>query len=414
MHVDLAVDSSANVGWNQATSVSGSAASAVSQIMALLGQLEASAAALEAVVSSGGLDCPNGSQCDRARALITRARAFVSDLIALTGVDAAGNSATILPPFAPLSMSDAGTALDDAIRRISQEFQDLGAPAVAGGLPLPGLAINPDSGDIQTVLTETTAGFGYDAQPLAFSKLRNSLGDLELGLRFGVLQRTAFRAVVSTTVRLPTGTRDVPDHYVDIGSGDKQTDVEIGLDAAFEPGSVVGLAVAARYNLQLGDQLVRRLAPTHQPIALAATEQVVTRNLGDVISVAAFPTLRLNQAFRAYGAIQYYRKGSDTYTGSDYTPPGLASLSASDLGFETAMSSVSIGAGIHFRSRGRDGLSLPAEAGIHYFAAYQGSGGFTPKMSGVTFYLRLFRRLFGGGDAEPEVEPEEPAEIPPR
>jgi hypothetical protein len=141
----------------------------------------------------------------------------------------------------------------------------------------------------------------------------------------------------------------------------------------------------------------------------------VSRNLGDVISLAAFPTLRLNQAFRAYGAIQYYRKGSDSYTGSDFTPPGLAALSATDLGLETGMRSLSLGAGIHFRSSGRDGLSLPAEAGIHYFAAYQGSGGFTPKMSGVTFYLRLFRRLFGGGDiteAEVEVEPEEPVVIP--
>ena len=72
------------------------------------------------------------------------------------------------------------------------------------------------------------------------------------------------------------------------------------------------------------------------------------------------------------------------------------------------MQSISLGAGIHFRSTGREGLRLPVEAGVYYHAAYQGSGGFTPKTTGVSFYLRLFRRLFGGEPAEPEVEAEEP------
>jgi len=404
MQVDFAVDSSANVGWNQASAVSNAAASAVPLIMALLGQLEASAGALDATVNSGGLDCPTGPQCESARALVTRARAFVNNLIALTGVDASGSVATILPPFAPLSTSVSGEALTAAIQSISQEFQTFGAPAITGTLPLPTGVVSPDS--IQTVLTETTAGFGYDAQPLEFAKYRQKLGDLELGLRFGLLQGPSIRAVLSTTVRLPTGARDTPDHYVDIGTGDKQTDIQTGIELAFEPGNVVGLAFAASYNLQLGDQLVRRLTLPHQPIALAAAEQLVSRNLGDVISVSAFPTLRLNQAFRAYGTIQYYRKGSDTYTGTDYSPPGLPTVSAVDLGIETGMRRVSLGAGIHFRSSGRDGISLPAEAGIHYFAAYQGSGGFTPKTSGVTFYLRLFRRVFGG-EAEAETAPEQ-------
>ena len=408
MQVDFVVDTTeTNVGWNQASALSNAAAGAVPQIAELLGQVEASANALDATVNSGGLDCPTGPQCDSARDLVSRARALVNDLIALTGVNAGGQLATTLPPFAPMASSAAGQALASAIQGISAEFRALGAPAVTGTLPLPAAKISPDSVGIQTVLTETSAGFGYDAQALEFAKYRQKLGDLELGLRFDLLQRPSLRAVLSTTVRLPTGKRDAPDHYVDIGTGDRQTDIETGIEVAFEPGSVVGLAVTARYSLQLGDRLVRRLTPRHQPIALAAAEQLVSRNLGDVISVAAFPTLKLNEAFRAYGAIQYYHKGSDTYSGSDYAPPGLPTVAAADLGVETGMRRVSLGAGIHFRSSGREGISLPAEAGIHYFAAYQGSGGFTPKTTGVTFYLRLFRRVFGGTET-PEPEPEEP------
>ena len=406
MQVAFAVDSTANVGWNQVSPISGWEASAVPQITGLLGQLEASAGALDALISSGGLDCPTGPQCESARSLVTRTWRLVTDLIALTGVDASGTVSEAMPPFAPLSTSTAGQALATAIQTISGEFQALGAPAITESLPLPSDAVPPDS--LQLVLSDTTLGFGYNAQPLEFAKYRQQLGDLELGLRVGILQSPSLRAVLSTTVRLPTGTRDAPDHYVDIGTGDKQPDVETGLDIAFEPGSVVGLAVSARYNLQLSDQLVRRLAQPHSPIALAAAERTVSRDLRDVLTVAAYPTLRLNQSFRAYGAIHYYRKASDTYSGPDYTPAGMPATSAADLGLETSMRSISLGAGIHFRSSGRDGLSLPAEAGVYYHAAYQGSGGFAPKTTGLTFYLRLFRRLFGGEAPEPEVEGEAP------
>ena len=320
MQVAFAVDSTANVGWNQVSPISGWEASAVPQITGLLGQLEASAGALDALISSGGLDCPTGPQCESARSLVTRTRRLVTDLIALTGVDASGTVSEAMPPFAPLSTSTAGQALATAIQTISGEFQALGAPAITESLPLPSDAVPPDS--LQLVLSDTTLGFGYNAQPLEFAKYRQQLGDLELGLRVGILQSPSLRAVLSTTARLPTGTRDAPDHYVDIGTGDKQPDVETGLDIAFEPGSVVGLAVSARYNLQLSDQLVRRLAQPHSPIALAAAERTVSRDLGDVLTVAAYPTLRLNQSFRAYGAIHYYRKASDTYSGPDYTPAG--------------------------------------------------------------------------------------------
>jgi hypothetical protein len=396
-----------NAGWNQASVLSSAAAGAVGQIASLLGQLEASANALDATINSGGFDCPGGPRCDSARDLVSRARALVIDLIALTGVSPNGQLSTTLPPFAPVASSATGQALTAAIQNISTEFQALGAPAVAGTIPLPGAIIDPDSTSVQNVLTET--GFGYDAQPLEFVKYRQKLGDIELGLRLGLLQRGSIRAVLSTTVRLPTGTRDAPDHYVDIGTGDKQTDVETGIEVAFEPGSVVGLAVAARYNLQLGDQLVRRINPPHQPIALASTEHLVSRNLGDVLTVAAFPTLRLSQSFRAYGALQYYRKGSDAYAwpaDGSFHPESW--ITPGTLEIESGMRSLSVGAGIHFRSSARDGISLPAEAGIYYHAAYQGSGGFTPKTTGVTFYLRLFRRLFGSAPAEPEVEAEEP------
>ncbi len=409
MQVDFVHDTTgANAGWNLASPLSGEAAGAIGQIAEMLSQLEASANALDAMVNSGGFDCPSGPQCDVARELVSRARNLVTELTLMTGVYADGQLLDAMPPFAPLASSDAALALAGVIQNISAELQAMGAPGITGTLAFPTSIIDPDSTDIRSVLTEP--GFGYDAQPLEFAKYRQKLGDIELGLRFGLIQRPALRAVLSTKVRLPTGTRDAPDHYVDIGTGDKQMDVEAGVDMAFEPGSVVGVAVSARYNLQLSDQLVRRVTSPYEPLALASTEHLFARNLGDVISVSAFPTLRLNESFRAYGAIQYYRKGSDAYDWADDSYHIESSITTGNLETATSMRSVSVGAGIHFRSHGREGLSLPAEAGVYYHAAYQGSGGFAPKTAGVTFYLRLFRRLFGGAP-EPEEESEVSSEL---
>lgn len=405
MQVDFSVDSTTpNVGWNQASELSGDASAAIPQIAGLLGQLEASAGALDAIVAGGGLDCPNGPECDAARDLASRARTLAGNLMSLTGVNATGELDTWLPPFAPLASSAIGEQLMAAIQSISLELENLGAPAVTGTLPLPTTAFDADSVGIQDIFSGT---FGYNAHPLEFARYTKKLGDLEVGLRYGLLQRPTLRAVLSTTVRLPTGMRDAPDHYVDIGTGDKQMDVEAGLDVAIEPGSVVGIAFHGRYNLQLGDELVRRITSPYNPIAPAITERLVSRNLGDEITVAAFPTLRLSQSFRAYGSIQYFRKQSDAYSWPASDGPHLESwITPSHLETGTAMRSVSLGGGIHFRSSGRSS-SLPAEAGIHYSAAYHGSGGFTPKTTSVSFYLRLFRRLFGGPPAESEVEADE-------
>ncbi len=157
----------------------------------------------------------------------------------------------------------------------------------------------------------------------------------------------------------------------------------------FEPGEVVGLAIATSYNLQLSDNLSRRIAPTNQPIALASTEQMVSRNLGDVFRFSAFPTFRLSPAFRAFTMIDYYRKSNDSFSLSSGT------LDASVLDNNTSMRRVSAGAGIHYRSIGRNKDKLPIEAGLRYLATFNGSGGLTPKTSGMNIYLRLFYHVFG-------------------
>ncbi len=402
MQVNFAVDSTdADQGWNQATVEGG-----IAQIRALLLELEAGAAFVESQIAAGAYGCPSSPECDQARDLVDRARRLTADLTVLTGVLQDGSTADILPPFAPVGSSPAGQAILAAIQSTATELESLGASPLSATLPLPGTRLTGE--DVNAMLRGS--GLGYEAFPLEFVKYHLKLGDAEVGLRWGAIQRPSLRAVLLGVVRLPTGQRDLPDHFVDIGTGDRQTDVVLGAEAAWEPGSVVGLNATASYTLQLGDNLPRRITPHDRPIAILATEQNVSRNLGDELRLALYPALRLSRSFSAYASIYYYHKGRDAFflDGGFTIPPGQIQTEVADLEFETTMSSLSVGAGIYYRSAsGREeSPKLPIEAGIDYRAAFSGSGGQTPKSSSLYFYLRLYWRLWGGGNAqEPTTSP---------
>ncbi|KPJ91337.1 MAG: hypothetical protein AMS18_08870, partial [Gemmatimonas sp. SG8_17] len=350
--VSFAVDEgSSSVGLNQVVD-----GAALQTVLALLSELEASASSLESMIAGNAFDCPSGPQCNSARDLVTRARALRADLMLLTGILGDGSLSPHLPPFAPLGISASGQAILAAIQSLSTELQSFGSPSITSTLPLPDAAVGSE--DVNAVLTESL--YGYEAAwPLDFIKRKEKLGDLEVGLRWGVAQGSSFRAVLSTTVRLPTGVRDQPDNFIDIGTGDKQTDVQFGLEAAVEPGSVVSLAVSGYYNLQLPDKLPRRLAPHTQPIQLAIYQLGVSRNLGDAFRVGAFPAIRLAQGFTTYGSIDYFRKGGDKYSLLDpYPTADGTGPTVEDLEFETGAELLSVGGGIHYRSTGRSGTSL--------------------------------------------------------
>jgi hypothetical protein len=252
-------------------------------------------------------------------------------------------------------------------------------------------------GDFNRVLSG--AGFGYDALPLDFVKLRNSVGDAEVGLRIGLVQQPAFRAVLSTTVRLPTGQVDSPNHFADLGSGDAQTDLEGGLELAVEPGTVVALALASSYTRQLAQTLTRRITVPERPIALAAAQASVRRDLGDVFRASAYPSLRLSRALRVYLAAHYLKKLRDevTLVGDGPAPSGFPGAEPVEaLEQETEMEILHLGGGVYFRAdRDARGPRLPIEAGIDYRTAFDGRGGQAPKATRVNFFLRLYWRLWG-------------------
>jgi hypothetical protein len=402
MNDRLIVDSaSKQVGWNQTLSAAANG-TALAQVQALVSQLDAAAGVIDAGVNQNLYGCPASAQCAQAKALAIRARAVRDNIVLLTG----SALTTGAPPFAPLASSAAGTALTAAIQALAAQLATFGATGVTATLPLP--TKQTDTSDVQTVLLDPS--FGYSADSLVMRR-RTTIGDVELGLHVGVAQSAAFRLVLNGIVRLPTGNLASPASFTALSTGDHQTDLEAGFDAAFEPGSTIGLWASAAYTAQLPDHLSLRVGPLHSPIALASYERPVERNLGDILRIAFGPELRLSPEVRVFGSATYWSKAADTYVDGPsrqvFTgPPGP---SADVLNQESAMRTWSFGGGISYRStRAHSGEKLPIEAGIHYSAAYSGSGGFTPQATSMGLYLRLFYRVFGAEPAPAEPPPKPP------
>lgn len=356
---------------------------------ALLNELESAITALSGRIAAGDFGCPAGTQCDQARDVLLRAMT-TRDLVAvLFGAGTAGvvepAFAGVAPAFAPLAGSDAAAAIAAELQDLSSALTALGTPGLtATALPFPESAA--DTAGLTTVLTDPT--YGYAGQPLETTKLTRRLGDVEVGLRVGVLRAASARAVLSSTVRLPTGQRADPDDFLQIPAGDRQLDIEIGGELALEPGNTVALWLGGSYNLQLSDRLTRRVAPPDTPLPLAATSRLVDRNLGDELRLSAYPSIRLTERFRVFTTVAYYRKGADRFPGNEV----LEEL--------TAMERLSYGGGLWYRAPAdAETGKLPLEAGLVYRAAFSGNGGLTPKTSGVEFSLRLYYRLWGAPPA---------------
>jgi hypothetical protein len=291
-------------------------------------------------------------------------------------------------------------AIQSAISTLNVELQAFGIAAFTGDVPLP--ASPADTSAMNQVLGGPE--FGYGAGPLTPPRTVkiSGVGDVELGLRFGLAQGEAVRAVLGAIIRLPTGKRDDPADFLDIGNGDRQTDVIGSFDAALEPGGRLGLWLSAAYTLQLADRLDRRIAPPDRPFdALASTLATVDRNLGDVLRVSAHPTFRLAPDFRAFASAVYEKKWGDRFTRDGTPVPELETF--------TARETWAFGAGLLYRvDQGRRGATLPIEASLNYHAAFYGTGGATPKTGRFALSLRLYYNLWGSRPPEQITPPSAP------
>ena len=161
-------------------------------------------------------------------------------------------------PLVPVAGSEAAAAVAQRIADYRAAYAALGISAIAEGAG-PVHAAPVTIADLQRVVEEE--GFGYGYAPLR-SRSHYGIGDVELGAKFllfdgfgdDAVASTAFttaprfRASLLALARLGTARTDDPDDLLDLGIGDGQHDVEVGVVGDVAIGRAF-VSASARYGV---------------------------------------------------------------------------------------------------------------------------------------------------------------------
>ena len=400
--VDFRVNSDrpgGNVGLNPA--LSQSAAAAVNG--ALEQQLASASAALSAQIDACTAN-PSGANCAtvlaNGPALLTSAQGFAAGLVQVYGSSV----------FVPRLGSSADSAIRARVADLGARFGSFGISDITSTGPA---ASETPAGvsDIQRFVTDSAFGIAGDSLQTVN---HIGLGDIEVSAkvqwlntlgqaqRFHVRGGFNVRSAITGVVRFGTGTPSAPENFLDIGTGDGQTDVEIRSQNDFVMGRRFWTSVVGWYGIQLADQRPMRIAGPDDAIVGVYRTFPVQRDLGDYYAVAITPRLVLGDYFSLGAQYLYRHKNQDEYTGT-FTTTNLVgdtvTLDASILDRETAQRAHQISAGLVYSTLAAYAAGKtrwPIEVSYEHTASLAGSGGRTPKITEDRLQIRIYAHLFGG------------------
>jgi hypothetical protein len=299
-------------------------------------------------------------------------------------------------PFLPVDTSLAGDSITARLSQARTSYQTLRSQYLVQGVTLPtfdaayALPTAPlDSVGLRTLFTNSGA-FGGDS--LA-EVVRTGIGDIEVGGWLQLANSAGWRSQLAVTVRLPTGKMDAPGNLIDVGTGDHQTDVEIGFRNDLVLSRNLWVHAGGRYGVQMADQLTRRVTPWYLPYAGASSEAALDRNLGDYYALDVVPNWQLDDAFRFGLGWHYFHQGATTWSYADPTDEARIGLPASVLGQATSQTFMRVGAGITFSTLERYAQGrarLPYRVTWSYNATFWGRGGQTPKAGVMMVEIQAF------------------------
>jgi len=293
-------------------------------------------------------------------------------------------------------------AADSIISRLASgqsSYASLSAQYAALGVTLPpltagyGLPATPlDSNDLRRFFSDPSGPMAGDSLT---EVVRTGIGDIEVGGWFQIADKARLRSQLGLMVRLPTGTLDSPDNFIDIGTGDHQTDVEVALRNDIVLSRNLWFHLGGRYGLQMADELPRRVAPWYLPLAPVASTAMVTRDLGDYFAVDLVPNLQLDDAIGVGLGWHYFHQGATAFSYVDPADQSRIGLGADVLGQATSVSRMRVGAGVTFSTleryaRGR--ARLPYRVTWSYHATFWGSGGQVAKSGVMNLVIEAYFR----------------------
>lgn len=358
--------------------------SAASSTTVFFSGFQAALAALSLKLTNGDFDA------DPARKALAQ-QTLSQGTVLRTNLAGVFGSAT----FLPLAGSAAAGTITTPIEAVRTALGGLGV--VLSGLPaLPARGLTQS--EFEGYFTNPSGP--YQAQPFSPGILQY-IGDIELGAAYTWLDHRparsglAVRSVLVGTVRLRTGQIDRADSFFDVGTGDRQPDLQGDLVTDVAVGRV-GARFTGRYVRQLSDQQERRLTPPSRPLAAAAKQAQVEWDPGDIIEAGVEPFLRIAPTLALTAGVRHWSKGVDKYTFARPVTP-IPGLNPDDLAIDSKQNGTAFSAGLSFSHDGRraDGTrGLPMDASLKWEKTTRSSLGRVPVNESVTVMLRFYRKLF--------------------
>lgn len=373
----------------------------------VVSQLTAANTALQGLITQCQANAASNAGCPQilasGPALASSATAFAAAFTTVYG-NATTPGAAVIPAV--------GSAADSLIRArltsLQAQYTTLGVTSAIASTPSRAPLFAPAT--LQRLARDSS--LGLLVQPIR-TITRQGLGDIELGAKFMLLDAfdasdtarflpkgLGIRQSLGAAYRLGTGTIDAPDHYLDVGTGDGQNDIEVRsfTDVLYNRrffGSIV-----ARYTVQLPDQVERRITDTPEAVwAPAYRQRLVDRNLGDVLEVELTPRWVFSDNFAFAAQYLFRRKAQDRYTGAynvSTAESGLGAiiaLDASSLDAQTDGTEQRLGWGVTFSTmatRARGKTKLPIEVQYFNSRTVAGSGGMVQKISVHQLQVRFY------------------------
>jgi hypothetical protein len=376
----------ATAGINPANPTFGTVAGA-GQTSGFLAELQAALTLISARLTSGAFDA-------------NPSRKALAQQILSAGTPLNTNLRDFLPAaaFLPVAGSTAAGALTAPIESLRGSIQTLAEPGVSLGSSPALPTLGPTSSEFEGFATNPLGPL----QSRAFSPaVLQYIGDIEVGAAFAWLDHRpkaggfALRSVLVGTVRLRTGQFDRADSFFDLGTGDRQPDVQGDLVTDLARGGL-GARLTARYVLQLSGRQERRLSPPEHPFALASTLAAVEWNPGEIVEGSVEPFLRIAPTLALSAGVRYRSKGADRYSYVRNQTP-IEGTSPDVLAIGSKQNLTTLYAGLNFSHDGarRDGTrGLPMEAWLRWETVAASSAGRVPASQTVSLMLRFYRRGF--------------------
>lgn len=370
------------------------------QVTGFLDALESAYSSVQAHANAVCTDSSGSAACAHAESLAERLQTFRS----------ATEEAYSSSSFFPLHGSAIATSLSNALAALDYEMVSIGLNSIGSNLVFATDWLT----EAALFALPTTNGIGIEGSPLQDIPGIWELGDIEVSALVRLLDGgrpslgepppfLRYGLMGSVLVRLGTGKVDAHNIFLDLATGDGQTDIEAGISGFLGIGSRMGIRSSARYGLQMPTTLMRRVAPPEIVMPLAATLREVQWSPASYMRLEVEPSWNFSPQLYGFGTYHFYSKAMDSYelTGNQNQniATQVASVFVEDLQDESSRTFHQLGVGLRYstlNALGSASEQRPAELHGRVIYTLAGSGGHTPITTRVEFGIRLFQRFWGG------------------